>query len=161
MWFWLMLIFLVIGSIAWIVSYKFSNYDTKDDSAFHKFVYRYEDAIKISGGTITIISIVIVLCMVIGICINHNEEIMLVDTYRQQYQALVYKLETDTCRDELGLLSKTVIDEIQNWNTDLAYKKNVQDNFWVGIFYPNIYDEFEFIDYNNYNKQLNDKDIGD
>lgn len=32
------------------------------------------------------------------------------------------------------------------WNTDLAFKKEAQRDFWVGIFYPNIYDEIDFIE---------------
>ena len=26
------------------------------------------------------------------------------------------------------------------------------ENFWVGIFYPNVYDEFKTIDYENYSR---------
>ena len=37
------------------------------------------------------------------------------------------------------------MNQIQDWNTDLAYRKTIQRNFWVGIYYPNVYDEFEFI----------------
>lgn len=37
------------------------------------------------------------------------------------------------------------MDEIREWNEDLAYRKAIQRNFWVGIYYPNIYDNLEFI----------------
>lgn len=36
--------------------------------------------------------------------------------------------------------------DIEAWNTDLAYWKEIQRNFWVGIFIPDIYDEFEYIE---------------
>ena len=42
---------------------------------------------------------------------------------------------------------KELYNQIQDWNTDLAYYQNIQDNFWIGIYYPNIFDEFEFIEY--------------
>lgn len=37
------------------------------------------------------------------------------------------------------------MDEIREWNGDLAYCKEIQRNFWVGIYYPNVYDNLEFI----------------
>jgi len=30
----------------------------------------------------------------------------------------------------------------------LAYRKTIQRDFWVGIYYPNVYDQFEFIELN-------------
>ena len=73
--------------------------------------------------------------------------------FQETHKALTYKLESGACRDELGLLSKSVIDEIQDWNESIVRKKNFQKDFWIGIFYPNIYDEFETIDYTKYAKE--------
>ena len=71
---------------------------------------------------------------------------------RECYNALTYKMESTTCRDEFGFLSKEVIDEVQEWNQDVKYIQAAQDDFWVGIFHPNVFDEFETIDYESYNK---------
>lgn len=65
---------------------------------------------------------------------------------RQEYKALVYKVNTESARDEFGIRNKDIIDEVQEWNTNLAFEKNAQRDFWVGIFVPNIYDEFDFIE---------------
>lgn len=70
--------------------------------------------------------------------------------WRETYSALNFKLESGACRDEFGLLSKEIIDEIQHWNEDVAYNKRIQRDFWMGIFYPNVFDEFETIDYERY-----------
>lgn len=72
--------------------------------------------------------------------------------YQQKYNAIVYKMESEACRDEFGLLSKEVIDEAQAWNETLARDKALQDNFWIGNLIPHIYDQFEFIDLNSYSK---------
>lgn len=61
---------------------------------------------------------------------------------RQEYKALVYKVNTESARDEFGVRNKDIIDEVQEWNTNLAFEKNAQRDFWVGIFVPNIYDAF-------------------
>lgn len=69
---------------------------------------------------------------------------------KETQRALKYKLESGSCRDEFGLLSKGFIDEIQEWNEDIVYYKEAQDDFWIGIFIPDIYDDFETIDYNEF-----------
>lgn len=94
-----------------------------------------------------------ILIMLIVLPLNHigiNAEI---EKSKEIYNAITYKIESGVCRDEFGLLNKEVVDEIQSWNTDLKYKQNIQDDFWMGIFYPNIYDQFECIDYSNYKRE--------
>lgn len=68
---------------------------------------------------------------------------------RERYKALMYKVETESCRDEFGIVNKDYIDEVQSWNEDLSYNKAMQRDFWVGIFIPNIYDEFKLVDLNS------------
>lgn len=64
----------------------------------------------------------------------------------EQYKALTYKAQTEACRDEFGIVTKEYIDEIQKWNMDLVKYQRYQRDFWIGIFYPNIFDEFQTID---------------
>ena len=74
--------------------------------------------------------------------------------YRQvnveKYKALTYKLESDACRDQFGLLNKEIIDEVQRWNVKVTYYKAMEDNFWVGIYYPDVYGDLGTIDYETY-----------
>ena len=76
-----------------------------------------------------------------------------VESNKERYNAITYKVESGACRDEFGLLNKEVIDEIQDWNEDVIYYKNIQKDFWVGIFIPNVYDQFETIDYTKYGRE--------
>lgn len=77
-----------------------------------------------------------------------------VAAYRQvnaeKYKALTYKLESKACRDQFGLLSKEIIDEVQNWNIKVTYYKSMEANFWVGIYYPDVYGDLGTIDYKMY-----------
>ena len=101
-------------------------------------------------STLSGLAIIISLFLIIG-------EYTTMDSYlektREQYKAITYKIESDSCRDEFGLLNKEVIDEIQEWNKDVRFYQNIQDNFWLGIYYPNVFDEFETIDYESFEKK--------
>lgn len=68
----------------------------------------------------------------------------------EKYKALTYKLESEACRDQFGLLNKEIIDEVQDWNTDITYYKSMEDNFWMGIYYPDVYGDLGTIDYETY-----------
>ena len=68
-----------------------------------------------------------------------------VATWQTQYESLTYQLDNNLYDNDNDLGKKELMNQIQDWNTDLAYRKTIQRNFWVGIYYPNIYDNFEFI----------------
>lgn len=65
----------------------------------------------------------------------------------ERYEALMYKIESGVCYDDFGLINKEIIDDIQAWNEDLACKKTLEQDKWIGAFYPNIYSDFDFIEY--------------
>ena len=108
---------------------------------------------ELLGELVTAISgfvILISLFLIIGEYTTMNSYI---EKTREQYKAITYKIESDACRDEFGLLNKEVIDEIQEWNKDVRFYQNIQDNFWLGIYYPNVFDEFGTIDYESFEKK--------
>ena len=131
--FWLFIILFVVG----IILYKVFEFEFLGDFGYF---------ISIISGLAVIISLFII----IG-------EYTTMDSYlektREQYKAITYKIESNACRDEFGLLNKEVIDEIQEWNKDIRYYQNIQDDFWLGIYYPNIFDEFKTIDYESFEKK--------
>lgn len=96
------------------------------------------------SGIVLFFMIIILCCQYIGIDARVEKDFEI-------YNAIEYKVTSGACRDELGLLSKEVIDEVQNWNKYVKYYQTVQDDFWIGIFYPNVFDQFKTIDYMSYN----------
>lgn len=123
------------------------------DSKKHHFLWRYDS--NIVGTGIVTMAIAGIAILISLLCLWGNY--IGIDAYvaknYERYEALTYKMESGACRDELGLLSKEVIDEIQEWNEDVKYYQNIQDDFWMGIYYPNIYDQFKTIEYTSYNRE--------
>ena len=65
--------------------------------------------------------------------------------YQQRYESLTYQYENDFYNNDNEVGKYELVSQIEYWNTDLAYRKTIQRDFWLGIYYPNIYDQFEFI----------------
>ena len=91
---------------------------------------------------------IVVLIMSIFIIGAHIGAEANVAANKQIYASLVYQYENDIYDNDDDVIGKKQLyDQIQEWNKDLAKYKAKEKDFWVGIFYPNIYDQFEFIEY--------------
>ena len=78
---------------------------------------------------------------VINLNVQSDKEVDMV-----KYESLIYKLKSDECKDEFGLLKKEIVDEVIEWNKYVTWSKSTSDNFWIGIFVPDIYDDYKTID---------------
>ena len=145
--FWLCLAILIIG--IGLIVIGCINWSYKKNTLFD-FLYYNDDTLRFIGDIITFISGFIMIIMIIILCFMYIGIDARVEQSKETFDAITYKVESGACRDEFGLLNKEVIDEIQDWNEDITYYKNLQKDFWVGIFVPNVYDQFETIDYTKY-----------
>ena len=148
--FWLCFIVLIVG-IGLITVGNMEWFDAKNKLT--KFLYQNDYAIQTSGWITAVVSGIIMVIMIIAIACNYIGVNARVEKNKEQYNAITYKVESGACRDEFGLLNKEVIDEIQAWNENITYYKNLQKDFWIGIFIPNVYDQFETIDYTKYGRE--------
>lgn len=62
------------------------------------------------------------------------------------YNSLTYQLEHNVFGDD-NINKVELYEKITNWNADLAVGKAMQNNIWIGAFWHNYYDEFEFIEF--------------
>lgn len=85
------------------------------------------------------------LSMLIAIEICHVGIEAEIEANKQRYDSLVYQAEACLYENDNDVAKKDLANQIQEWNEDLAKGKKLQNDFWVGIFIPDIYDEFEFI----------------
>lgn len=138
--FWGSIILIVVGIIfAIIESYYESHYDRWGSEILCDCAIGF----VIIGAIIFLIS-----ATVLGFA--HIDRKATLQSNIEIYKALTYKAESGACRDQFGLLSKDVLDDIQEWNTKIAHYKAMEDNFWLGIFYPDVYGDLGMIDYELY-----------
>jgi hypothetical protein len=140
--FWLFIILTVVGIVLKILGEKHWAYDS--------FMWKHDVAFGVSGMILSAVGAAISIVMIIVISFSYCGSSAYVAEDQATYDSLIFKLENTDCRDELGLLNKEIIDEVQAWNETLAYHKTIQRDFWLGIFYPNMYDEFKLIDLNRF-----------
>lgn len=96
------------------------------------------------GSVCTIIGWVILLIGILVIFIQHTNLDGQIASKNMEYNMLVYQYENDIYDNDLG--KRELMEDIMDWNKYLAWRKEAQDDFWIGIYIPNIYDQFEFIE---------------
>ena len=103
------------------------------------------DTFALAATLDTVVGIAIAVMLVI-ICVNNTGLDGDIARLNTRYDMLVYQLENDIYDNDNDLGKRELMNDIQDWNEDLASYKENQDDFWIGIFIPNIYDQFEFIE---------------
>lgn len=94
------------------------------------------------GYVISIVGLLaIVVAGLIAIVVNFNANGTMA-RYKQKYESITYQIENSVGQKE-------VYEEVQEWNECIAEGKAMQDDYWFGVFYPDIYDEFELIEVEN------------
>lgn len=121
------IIALIISIVLWIIGEKI-----------------WSDGVAISGEISTVLSGAAIVISLLIIIVNYIYIDAEVAGSKQTYDSLVYQYENNIYEDDL-VGKKELYNQIQDWNEDVVYFQTIQDNFWVGIYYPNVYDQFETI----------------
>ena len=92
------------------------------------------------------VGFIVAIIMLIVIIVKNTNVDAYVAENQIRYEMLVYQYENSRYYNDNELGKRDLVEDIQEWNEDLAYYRKAQDDFWIGIFYPNVYDQFEFIE---------------
>ena len=92
-------------------------------------------------------SLIASIVMLICIIVENTGTVAKLEDLRQQGEILEYQLENDLYDNDNDLGKKELYSEIENYNSTIVKGKAMQNDFWYGIFYPDIYDHLEPIDY--------------
>lgn len=111
---------------------------------FVELLWDYDILQLLSGVTAIIAGIAVSVSLVI-IGINHLGTDATIAKCQVQYESLTYQYENNFYDNDNDIGKYELVQQIEKWNTSLAYHKAAQRDFWLGIYYPNIYDDWEFI----------------
>lgn len=101
--------------------------------------------VSMLSAIISVIAGIAFVVMLIVVIVSNVDVEASIEANKQRYESLVYQAENNLYENDNDLGKKELVNQIQKWNEDLARGKALQDDFWVGIFYADIYDEFDFI----------------
>lgn len=96
-------------------------------------------------AVLAVIAFIAVIVSFIIMGINHIGVDGYIARMNTRYDTLVYQYENDIYDNDNDLGKRELIVDIQKWNEDLSARRERQDDFWIGIYIPNIYDHFEYI----------------
>ena len=111
-------------------------------AGFVLFTYDLENL----GIAISVIGIFGIIASVVVLAINYIGIDGYITRMNTRYETLVYQYENDIYDNDNDLGKRELMVDIQNWNEDLSSRRERQRDFWIGIYIPNIYDQFEFIE---------------
>ena len=111
-------------------------------AGFVLFAYDLENL----GIAISAIGIFGIIASVVVLAINYIGIDGYIARMNTRYETLVYQYENDIYDNDNDLGKRELMVDIQNWNEDLSSRRERQRDFWIGIYIPNIYDQFEFIE---------------
>ena len=104
-----------------------------------------DDYIPMSAG-IFAIGFLSVIASVVVLCVNYIGIDGDVERNQVRYDSLTYQYENCLYDNDNDVGKKELMSEIQSWNEDLVWHKTMQRNPWIGIYIPDVYDQFDFIE---------------
>ena len=132
--FWIFVIALIVGVACVIlgkVLWDRTNYDT--------------EWLEVTGWVIFWAALIAVVVSLLIIIFSYAGVDAQVASNQQIYESLTYQLENNLYDNDNDLGKKELYNQIQEWNKDLAYYQAIQDDFWLGIYIPDVFDQFKFI----------------
>ena len=112
---------------------------------FLAILYRDEYFSVVFGA---VILTTITLIMIVVLCVSYSGTDAYIDSCNVRYEMLKTQYDNHFYDNDNDVGKQELVSKIQEWNEDLAYNKRIQRDLWLGIFYPNIYDQFDYIEIN-------------
>ena len=131
----LFFIFVVLFIVGFAIVFSIKSYES--------------DTLKLLGEITTAVSGMVIAFSLIIMCEAYITAGSNVAENKQRYEILTYQIQTQMYNNDNEYGKQELMQKIQDWNEDLARYQSLQKNLMVGIYIPNVFDQFEFIDYSS------------
>lgn len=99
------------------------------------------------GAALFAVGLVSTIISLILFCFEYLTKDAWVAGLIEEQKAIVYQLENDVYDNDNDIGKRELMNEVRDWNKKIAKYKANQNNFWVGIYYADVYDQFEMIEW--------------
>lgn len=124
--YWLSLIVLCLGFLLIVIGCI--EWDGKRNKLYGLLAENFESFVC-TGVSTFIIAFIFFVILSIGMLINRLSKVADISRVEQAYKVLSYKMKNGFGRDENGILTEDMLDEIQAWNEDVSYKRDYETIF--------------------------------
>lgn len=129
--FWFFVILTILGIVTMFI-YNNTRFDS--------------DGLYVTGGVFIIIGVIgLVISLIVMMCTLTAPKADIA-SLNAQYEVIVYQYKNDIYESDNDIGKRELLVEITDWNKKIAMMQELQDNFWLGIYVPDIYDQFELVD---------------
>lgn len=99
---------------------------------------------------IAVIFIIIIVCAGISVFFVNQCAESSTNTYRIQYETLVYQLENGAYENVVEYSRKDLMNDIYDYNSHVESGRILSKNPWIGIYYPEDWDNLPLINLKDY-----------
>lgn len=128
----IILLIIVVGLIAGIGLIIFGR------RGYHDFAETVGDALTVIFGFLAALSVIMLVIL-------YSAAPAAVEKDKMRYEMLTYQWENGFYENDNEVGKQRLVDQIREWNEDLAVGKRMQNDIWVGAFVPDVFDQYEFI----------------
>ena len=152
--FWsIVILFVLCFVVKWVIegNYKHRDrYDNRPDkrTPFQKWCTetRESEMCIIIWGVVLAVCVIGLIVSPIFFLINHSTAEGTKAALLEEHRILTYQLENEYYNNDIEFGKNELFRDIVNFNTSIASGLAMQDNFWLGIYNTDIYDDIPYIE---------------
>jgi hypothetical protein len=108
-----------------------------------------QETLRLVGTGVLIGAAVIVGIMLFALAIIYIDAPAEYASKQAEYEVFSWEVENDVyAADDDVVGRKELYSDVRNWNKNIAHKKAKANDFWVGIFVPDYYNDLQLIELN-------------